>query len=122
MIMKNPEIIVHRGKSIYYMDFSGLRDEREIKQIIDKSAAFIRSQPEGSVLTLTNLQGMHFNSTIKDMFSTFISGNKPHIKASAVVGLSGLQRIIYNGIMKITRRNIRSIDNLNVAKDWLVSA
>jgi len=114
-------MILHQGKSIYYMDFTGLTDEREIKQIIDKSAEFIRSQSPKSVLTLTNLEGMHFNSTIKELFSEFISGNKPHIKASAVVGLSGLQRIIYNGVMKITGRDIRSFDNINVAKDWLIA-
>ncbi len=119
--MKEPEIISYNGKSIYYMDFTDLKDEKVIKQIIIKSAEFIRSQPEGSVLSLTNLQGMHFNSTIKDLFSKFITGNKPYIKASAVVGLSGLQRIIYNGVMKITGRNIRSFDNINVAKDWLRS-
>ena len=119
--MKNTENIFYKGKPIFYMDFTNLKDEKVIKQIIDKSAEFIRSQPEGSVLSLTNLQGMHFNSTIKDLFSKFISGNKPYIKASAVVGLSGLQRIIYNGVMKITGRKIRSFDNINVAKDWLTS-
>ena len=119
--MKEPKIIAYKNKSIYYMDFSDLKDEKIIKQIIDKSAEFIRSQPERSVLSLTNLQGMHFNSTIKELFSKFITGNKPFIKASAVVGISGLQRIIYNGVMRITGRNIRSFDNINVAKDWLTS-
>jgi len=119
--MKEPEMIIHKGKSVYCMDFTDLKDETEIKRIIDTSAEFIRSRPLKSVLSLTDLHGMHFNSTIKDLFSTFISGNKPHIKASAVVGLSGLQRIIYNGIMKITGRDIRSFDNINVAKDWLIS-
>ncbi len=119
--MKEPQIISHHGKPIYYMDFAGLRDFNEIKHIISKSIEYIRSQPDKSVLTLTNLDGMHFNSEIKSLFIDFISGNKPHIKASSVIGMSGLLRIVYNGLMKLTGREIRSFDNINVAKDWLVS-
>jgi hypothetical protein len=101
------------------MDFSNIREVSEIKQLIDKSVEYIRSQPNSSLLTLTNIEGMHFNSEIKNMFSDFVSGNKPHVKTGAVIGLNGLQRIVYNGLMKITGRDIRSFDNINVAKDWL---
>ena len=119
--MKEPQLISHQGKRIYYMDFSGLRDFNEIKQVVSKSIEYIRSQPEKSVLTLTNLDGIHFNTEIKNMFVDFISGNKPHIKASSVIGMTGLLRIVYNGLMRVTGRDIRSFDNINVAKDWLIS-
>ena len=62
---------------------------------------------------------MHFSNEIKDLFSDFIKGNKPYVKASAVVGLSGLQQILYNGLMKITGRDIKSFNSLQTAKDWL---
>jgi hypothetical protein len=103
------------------MDFSGLRNFEEIKHVVSKSIEFIRSQPDKSVLTLTNLNGIHFNTEIKNLFVDFISGNKPHIKASSVVGMTGLLRIVYNGLMRLTGRDIRSFDNINVAKDWLIS-
>jgi hypothetical protein len=119
--MRKPKLLVYGGKNIFYMDFSGLKDINDIKHLISLSAEYIRSQPESSLLTLTNLKDMHFNSEVKHEFSEFIKGNKPHIKASAVTGLSGLQRIIYNGLMKITGRDIRSFENINVAKDWLIS-
>jgi hypothetical protein len=73
----------------------------------------------GSVLTLTNISGMHFNSEIKDLFQIFIKGNKPFVKSGAVVGLSGLQQLVYNGLMKITGRDIKSFNSITEAKDWL---
>jgi len=88
--MKEPQLINHQGKSIFYMDFSGLREFNEIKHVVSKSIEYIRSQPEKSVLTLTNLDGIHFNTEIKNLFVDFISGNKPHIKASSVIGMTGL--------------------------------
>ena len=94
--MKAPEMISHSGKKIYYMDFSVLRHVGEIEEIIKTAKEHIRNQPLGSTLTLSNIDGMHFNSEIKGVFADFVSGNKPHIKASAVVGLSVLSRIVYN--------------------------
>jgi hypothetical protein len=112
---------VHNGKAIFYMDFSNVDTIPEINAIINDGSRFIRSQPVNSVLTLTNLSNMHFNNDIKTLFQDFIKGNKPYVKAGAVVGLNGLQQILYNGLMKVTGRNIKSISTLGAAKDWLAS-
>ena len=103
------------------MDFTNLNNVQEIKSLINESVAHIRKQPQNSLLTLTNIEGMHFSNEIKDLFGDFIKGNKPYVKAGAVVGLSGLQQILYNGLMKITGRDIKSFGSINEAKDWLVS-
>lgn len=119
--MKKPELVSYKGKSIFYMDFVGLRELSEIEEVIRLSKDYIRFQPEKSILTLTNIQGMHFNNEIKNIFSEFIKGNKPYVIGGAVVGVSGLQSIVFNGIMKITGRDIRSLETLDLAKEWLVS-
>lgn len=114
--MRKPELVNYKEKSIFYMDFSGLRNTEEITALLNQSKEYIRSQPERSLLVLTNIEGMHFNNEVKTMFSDFVSGNKPYVKASAVYGISGLQRIIYNGVMRITGRDIRSFDTLSWVK------
>jgi hypothetical protein len=117
--MPRTQQIVHNGKRIYHLDFSNLSSIEEIKGLVDEGARYIRSQPNGSVYALTNIQDMHFNSEIKDIFGTFIKGNKPYIKASAVVGLNGLQQIVYNGLMALTGRDIKAFKTINEAKEWL---
>jgi len=119
--MKQPEIISHQGTRIFYMDFSGMRNVDEIDELIRFSKDYIRYQPEKSVITLSNIEGMHFNAEVKNMFSEFISGNKMYVSHGAVVGINGLQRIVYNGIMKLTGRDLRSFESIESAKDWLVS-
>lgn len=114
--------INHKGKEIFHMDFSNINNVQEIRDMMIESAMYIRSQPRESVITLTNISGMHFSSEIKDLFGEFIKGNKPYVKAGAVIGVSGLQQILYNGLMKVTGRDIRSFSNDGVAKDWLVDA
>lgn len=118
--MTRYQTMVHGGKIIFCMDFSDLKGIEEIKGVIDNSIKYIRSQPPGSVLALTNIRDMHFSNEIRDEFNVFVKGNKPYIKASAVVGLSGLQQIVYNGLMKITGRDIKSFNTIEEAKAWLV--
>jgi len=117
--MARAQQINHKGKTIFHMDFTNLVNVNDIKGVIADGAKFIRNQPQGSVLTLTDLNGMHFSNEIKDLFSDFIKGNKPYVKAGAVVGLNGLQQILYNGLMKITGRDIKSFSSVQTAKDWL---
>jgi hypothetical protein len=119
--MSKTQTIVHNGKTIYHMDFSNLNNPSEIQNLIKESIRFIRLQPPSSVLTLTNIQGMHFNSEIKELFNDFIKGNKPYVKAGAVVGISGMQQILYNGLMKVTGRDIKAFDKVEDAKNWLTA-
>jgi hypothetical protein len=118
--MPRVQQIAHNGKSIFFMDFTNLNNTDDIKSTIEESISFIRKQQASSVLTLTDINGMHFNNDIKNLFNDFIHGNKPYVKAGAVVGLNGLQKILYNGLMKLTGRDIRSFDDHKSAKDWLV--
>ncbi|MCU4164514.1 hypothetical protein [Carboxylicivirga caseinilyticus] len=119
--MRKPEFISYSGKTFFFMDFSEMKSREEVDTLIKPSAEYIRSQSQKSVLTLTNIKGMHFNNEIKNAFSEFLNGNKPFVKAGAVVGIGGLQRIVYNGVMKLTGRDIRSFETLDQAQDWLSS-
>jgi len=110
-----------QGKNIFFMDFSGLKSENEIKNVIEESKSIIRCQAPGSAICLANIEQMHFNNQIKDLFLDFVKGNKPYMKASAIVGVSGLKQILFNGIMKVTGREVKSFDSENQAKEWLIS-
>lgn len=119
--MRTPVIINHKGKSICFMDFEGLKAVEDFKYMIDASIKHIRSQPQNSVIALTSMEGMHFNSEIRSMISNFIDGNKSYMKLSAVYGVNGLIRAIYNGVTKLTGRDVRAFDTKEEALEWLTS-
>ena len=118
--MPGVQQINYKGHVIYFMDFSNIAKATEIRDIMHESAQYIHSQPPASVLSLSNVTGMRFTQEIKELFNTFIEGNKPYIKASAVFGLNGLQ-LIFNGLLRVTNRHINSFSSEIEAKDWLVS-
>lgn len=117
--MEKAKLISYGGKNIYFMDFSNMKSKDEIIALIAKSSSYIRSSAPNSVLTLTNISKMHFSSEIKELFTSFVSGNKPYVKAGSVVGISGIQSILYNAIMRITGTNLKSMKSIDDAKEWL---
>ena len=117
--MNRTQIIDHQGKKIFFIDFSDLTSVAEIKKVILDAQKYICSQPKSSVNTLTSVEGTHFNNEIKDLFADFLKGNKPFVKASAIIGISGLKQIMFNSLMVISGRDSHSFSTLDQAKDWL---
>jgi hypothetical protein len=113
--------ITFKGKDILYMDFSGLKTVPEIKEVIEEGKKIFHSQPPFSTLSLANIEEMHFNNQIKDLFMEYVKSNKPFVKASAIIGVTGLKQVVFNGIMKMTGREVKSFDDENQAKMWLIS-
>jgi len=118
--MEKTTIINHKGNSIFRMDFSDTKSEKEIYTIIDESINHIRSKPYASVLAVTNMKNMYFNKNVASKFTQFVKNNKPYIKKSAVFGMSGIARVVFNGIMKAAGRDIRSFETEVEAKDFLL--
>jgi hypothetical protein len=52
----------------------------------------------------------------------FTKHNKPYVKASAVVGISGIKKIIFHAVMLFSGRKIHACDTLEQAKDWLATS
>jgi hypothetical protein len=117
--MTGTEFIKHKGKSVFYMNFTNVSSIEEIKSIIDQSIKFIRAQPPKSVIALTNLENIFFNSQVKDIFLDFVKHNEPYIRTSAVIGMNGLVRIMFNGVMKLSGRDVRSHETIDKALDFL---
>ena len=119
--MRTPQIISYKNHSVVYLDFSNLRSRDEVNDLIGKAIAEIRRRPLKSVLTLTNIEGMYFNNTIFSAFSKYVRENTPYVKASAVVGMTGLIAIMYNGFVKVTGREVKAFRTETDALEYLAN-
>ncbi len=119
--MNRTQLIYYRGKQIFFHDYSTLQSGKEIEEVMNSVKAYIHVQAPMTVYSLASIEGMHFNNVIKDMFSELLKSNKPYVKASAIVGVTGLKQIVFNGIMKLTGRDVKAFSSMEMAKDWLAS-
>jgi hypothetical protein len=119
--MERLQILNYQGKKILFIDFSNLQSIEEIGEVMNDIQSYVHVQPPLSVYSLTTLEGMHFNNTIKEMFAEIAKSNKPYVKAGAIVGITGLKQIMFNGIMKLSGRDVKCFDSIEQAKSWLAS-
>lgn len=118
--MADTKFIYHKGGQITFIDCAHVDDAKELLRRIDEAREFIGTQPESSVLSLTWVEGTRFNQDIVKATKDMVAANKPYVRSSAVVGLSGLLNVATNSIMQLTGRSFRSFDDLEAAKDWLI--
>lgn len=113
--------IEHRGRAILLYDFAGVADVDLGLRIVEAAQPKILGQPPKSVRTLVTVKDSKFNTRIAKAVQELARHNKPFVLASAIVGLSGLQRVILTAVMRATGRTFVTFDDVGQAKDWLVS-
>lgn len=116
--MDKIRFIEHKGKKILHIDMSNCLEDEAIA-IIEGSKKIIRSQPPKSLLTLTDVTHTRYNAAVVAAFQEYAKGNKPHVKAAAILGINSIKKIIFNRIMEFSEREIIAFENPEKAKDWL---
>lgn len=118
--MREPQFISREGIPILNVDFSNMKTKEEVLDLISLAKKSISIRPPKSIFTLTNLSNMYFNTEVYTAISDYARMNEPYVKASAVVGLSGLMMIFYNGFLKLSKRDVRAFSTEEEAVNYLL--
>ncbi|MBH1939452.1 hypothetical protein I5677_00930 [Mobilitalea sibirica] len=116
--MSRINTVTHIGKKVFYFDYSGCMSS-ELPQIISEANELIKKEKEGTVLTLTNVEGMHFNKDVISLFKEQTASTKQYVKASALIGLGGLHRIALDAVTRFSRADIKVFQDKSEALNWL---
>jgi hypothetical protein len=119
--MERTRFIDHRGKQVLLLDYSGIRDPEEAVREIRHSMEVVARQPRDSLRVVTIVRDARYNAAVLQALKELASHNAPYVRASAVVGMSGLHRIAYQAIILFSKRNIKTFDTDADALDWLVT-
>ena len=119
--MERTRFIEHKGKRVLLLDYAGVRDPAEAVQSVHRSIEFIATQPKNSLLVMTVVRDARYNAAVLQAMKELAAHNAPYVKASAVVGMSGLHRVAYQAVLVFSKRNIKTFDSEAEALDWLVT-
>jgi hypothetical protein len=113
--------INHKSKKVFCLDITNLqmKDTDEILVHVEQGMQKISRQPPKSVLHITNVTNTGFNTDVTNIIKEYAKHNTPYIKASVIVGLTGLQKIIYTGIKALTGREFYLASTMDEALQWL---
>jgi hypothetical protein len=91
-------------------------------QVLPEAQQIISGMEQKSALILTDVTNAKYDKNVAEGIKNFVKNNSPYVKASAVVGVEGVQAILLQTAIFITRRDIKTFPNRNEAINWLVSA
>ncbi len=113
------KFIEHRGQRILVQDLTNSASVEENIGIFDRTREIILAQPPKSVLLFTNVTNAHYSTEAVDHMKKFSLTVGPYIKASAATGVSGIKRIVFQSLLKLTGREIKLFETAGEAMDWL---
>jgi hypothetical protein len=113
--------VEHRGQRILLIDFTGMTDPAVVLEAVAEVRALVAAQPPASLLTLTDVTGSTFEPATVDAVKQLARDDQPYVRAAAVVGVTGLARIVMSVVTLYTGRTFGTFDTVDEAKDWLVS-
>lgn len=119
--MRKPEVIEYKNHKILYLNFENLRRPNHIKSLEEFAMDYINQQKINSVLVLTNVSNMFFNNEIRNHFIKISIANSPYIKASAIYGLQGISKYMFNDFINKTGRNIQAFKSRKEGLQYLIS-
>ena len=119
-VMNRAKFIKQGEKMIFLFDFSGLAvdDGREVSEY---GKGVIARMPKNSVLTLTDVTNVVYDDTFNALAKELTAHNKGHVRAGAVVGVSGWRKLAFWAALKFSGRdNLKLFATVEDAKGWLV--
>lgn len=113
------QFITHMGKRVLSINYAHC-DVPTLKAVAEEGHRVISRELLNSVLTLNDVTGTSFDQESVEVLKSKVAANAPYVKRAAVIGISGLQRLIYEAVKLFTKRNIPAFSTRQEALDWLV--
>lgn len=112
-----------KGTRVLLMDFSGFEDANGALSHIAEAKTFVAGQPRNSLRTLVDVSGSRFNPDVANAIKDLAAHNRPFVIRGAVVGLGGLQKIVYQAVLAFSgRTNLKAFGTRDEAEAWLAGA
>jgi len=119
MLHDRVEWIEYKGKQILYCDFRNLYDEDVIRliKIVDD---VVLASGQNNLLKINDVRGQFATSAILPEIKRSSKLQKPYIKKSAYVGITGVKKILLDAINRVSSIGAKPFTDVESAKEWLI--
>lgn len=109
------------GRPFFRLDLSGFQRPADAMPHLANARIPEQYQKPNHVLTLADVSNSPFDNSVKETLREVLAHNRPFVLAGALLGVGGLQRVMYTALMRITGRNSRIFSAEAEAIAWLES-
>jgi hypothetical protein len=115
--------IEHKGKEIYYVDYTNIKSVEEFLEVIKGTNAFrekTRAMGKRNLLMLVDVTGSYIYNETMDALKSAGKLTKELTRKEAIVGATGAKKILLRIFQLFTSMQIRPFDTIEAAKEWLI--
>jgi energy-converting hydrogenase Eha subunit A len=111
-----------KSREILCLDVAGLqlKDKQEFQKPVKFAEEQIRKHFKKSLLLITNVIDTGFDTEVSAIIGEYTVHNTPYVKASALVGVSGVQKVVLAAIKALTGRDFYLTNTVEDAQEWLI--
>jgi hypothetical protein len=115
------EWIEHKGKKIFYQDFSkNFYNSTAVKLELEEVQKVVMAQPLDSTLVLSDFRDTNIGSDLLSEMNAASATTKAYVHKTAVLGVTGAKRKLADLLTAITGQPLKYFDDIESAKNWLV--
>jgi hypothetical protein len=121
--MERASFINHKGKEIYFIDYTNLKLEEEFLAAIKSTNAFrekVKSSGKKDLLMLVDVSNSFVYGEVFSEIKRSGKLTKEITKKTAVVGITGAKKTLLDIANVFTSLNVKPFDNIEDAKEWLI--
>ncbi|MFC1833767.1 hypothetical protein ACFL2Q_03410 [Thermodesulfobacteriota bacterium] len=113
----------HKGKTIYYADYTGLLGEELAGQIRENGRMMSEQEAQGELnrLSLVDIRDCFATAEVVNAFKEVARNMGQELKAVAVVGVTGLRKHLLAIVNRVSGLGAKPFDTVEQARDWLAS-
>jgi hypothetical protein len=109
------------GKSFVYLDVSWIKANDAFAKVVEDSKPIIQSYEGRDLYTITNIEGVMFDSKTKKLAADWTAHNKPFVKFGVIIGMDSIRQIMVNAVFALSgRKNMHFASTKEEAIEWLL--
>ena len=113
--------ITFKGKELLYVDLTESKTEKRSLELLEETKE-VYLAADKKLLVLVNTEGAFVNTVVSSKMKEYGKRYfKDRAEKRAFVGIQGLKKLILKAYTKMVGGNIRLFDDLESAKEYLVS-
>jgi hypothetical protein len=118
-VTRRVQFIEHLGKKVLFINYADC-GATMMKAVAGEGHRLLSLEPPNSVLTLNDVTGATFDHEAVAFLKSMVAANAPFVRRGAVVGINGLQSLIYEAVQAFSRRKLPQFTSREQALQWLV--
>ncbi|MFX1376947.1 MAG: hypothetical protein ACFFA0_14170 [Promethearchaeota archaeon] len=112
--------ITYKRHEILLDDYSNIMPE-QFAPLIERILNLTIQSGKKDILLIVDVTGSYANKEAVNAFNEAGKKSKSLIKKTAVVGITGLKKILLNVVNKFTGLNAKPVPSIEEAKEWLIN-